>query len=354
MTQDLYLNSIDVIKSGQAPNGAFLASPNFSTYQYSWLRDGTFVAYSMNVAGQHEEAAQFYRWVHMAICKHLHKVENLLSKKQHGERPLHDDFLHTRYTVDGQEGVEEWGNFQLDGYGAYLWGVGEHIERSGNFAFLGEVRQSVEAMITYLVEFWQEPNYDCWEEHVEFMHPSTLACIYGGLKKIETWIPDVRIAPTCEAIRRYVEEHGVHDGHFVKSIGKTSVDANLLWLAVPFGMFDVHDERMVRTVEKIERDLVTGGVHRYVEDTFYGGGAWILLTAWLGWYYAAAGNKARAEELAAWVERQADEDGHLPEQVTEGLLHPEKFQEWIERWGEAAKPLLWSHAMYIVLKRNLE
>jgi hypothetical protein len=28
-------------------------------------------------------------------------------------------------------------------------------------------------------------------------------------------------------------------------------------------------------------------VRRYLGDSYYGGGNWILLTAWLGWYRAA-------------------------------------------------------------------
>lgn len=134
------------------------------------------------------------------------------------------------------------------------------------------------------------------------------------------------------------------------------MDANLLWVTVPFGMFDGEDERVVRTVEAIERELVSrggGGVHRYVGDAFYGGGAWVLLTAWLGWYYAAVGNVGRARELVEWVERQADEEGNLPEQVDEGLMVPEAYGEWVGRWGECAKPLLWSHAMYVVVRRGL-
>ncbi len=34
----------------------------------------------------------------------------------------------------------------------------------------------------------------------------------------------------------------------------------------------------------------TGGVHRYLADTFYGCGEWMLLTALLGEYRAMSGN----------------------------------------------------------------
>ncbi|MBL0388988.1 glycoside hydrolase family 15 protein [Tumebacillus sp. ITR2] len=344
----MFGHSVDVMRRGQAASGAFLGSPSFATYRYAWLRDGTFVAYAMDVAGAHREAAAFYKWVHAAVLRHRGKVESLLAKKKSGAVPGPDFFLHTRYTVDGHEGVEPWGNHQLDGYGAYLWGVAEHVKRSGDAGFWEEVRESVELVTEYLAEFWQGPCFDCWEEAGKEVHPSTLAAVYGGLKA-------VRYAGIDE-LREYIERHACVDGRFSKSIGNSAVDANLLWLAVPFGMFDVHDPRMVSTVEAIERELVTngGGVHRYPEDSFYGGGEWVLLSAWLGWYYARAGNFVRARELLSWIEQQADANGDLPEQVPHGLLFPEKYGEWVERWGLPAKPLLWSHAMYVVLHKELQ
>jgi len=29
-------------------------------------------------------------------------------------------------------------------------------------------------------------------------------------------------------------------------------------------------------------------MHRYADDTYYGGGEWVLLATWLGWYYVEA------------------------------------------------------------------
>ncbi|ARU60918.1 glycosyl hydrolase [Tumebacillus avium] len=352
---NLYEFSVGLIKQHQQENGSFPASPAFSTYQYCWLRDGTFTAYALDVAGEGEAAANYYRWVDKTIIRHLHKFYTLLARRERGW-PLHSDlFWHCRFTIDGQEGSEPWGNSQLDGYGTYLWGAAEHLQRrEDRDVFLAEIKESLEMTVAYLLEFWQEPNFDCWEEHGDRVHPSTLAAVYGGLQAISGVLPnpDPRIERTCAEIRAYVELHGVANGRFIKSVENPAVDANLLWLTVPFGMFAQGDARMVRTVQAIEAELCTGGVHRYRDDVFYGGGAWPLLTAWLGWYYLQAGHRARAEELLHWVEAQADEQGCLPEQVPEGLFFPEERKRWVETWGEPAQPLLWSHAMYVVLKNG--
>jgi GH15 family glucan-1,4-alpha-glucosidase len=99
-----------------------------------------------------------------------------------------------------------------------------------------------------------------------------------------------------------------------------------------------------------------GGVHRYRDDTYFGGGAWPLLTAALGRVLLrrdAPGDRARAERLLAWIEAQADADGALPEQVATRALHPDRVQEWVERWGPSARPLLWTHAAYLGFRAEL-
>ena len=50
--------------------------------------------------------------------------------------------------------------------------------------------------------------------------------------------------------------------------------------------------------EFLEKDLrfPNGGVYRYREDVYYGGGEWILLSAWLGWYYSLSDRNEKAIE----------------------------------------------------------
>jgi GH15 family glucan-1,4-alpha-glucosidase len=118
----------------------------------------------------------------------------------------------------------------------------------------------------------------------------------------------------------------------------------------------VDDPRMVATAARIEAELVGpgGGVRRYLGDTFYGGGDWILLTAWLGWYRAARGDLAGARAARDWIEAQATPEGLLPEQVTDAPQAPEMVEPWVRKWGPVATPLLWSHAMYLVLVDAIE
>jgi len=155
-------------------------------------------------------------------------------------------------------------------------------------------------------------------------------------------------------IRAFVLENAVVDGRFAKYVGSRSVDANLMWLAVPFGMFGLDDLTMLNTLCEVERRLLSqNGVQRYPEDTYYGGGRWVLLSAWLGLCYVELGRIDEAGAIAAWIEEQADERGFLPEQVPVELNAPEYYAPWATRWGPIARPLLWSHAMYLALRHAL-
>jgi len=113
---------------------------------------------------------------------------------------------------------------------------------------------------------------------------------------------------------------------------------------------------MQATIQAIEADLhrPRGGVYRYKTDVYYGGGEWLILTAWLGWYYARAGKLNEAQTLKEWIESKANTDGCLPEQVSDHTLVPTHFELWLKKWGPVASPLLWSHAMYILLVQSID
>ena len=102
---------------------------------------------------------------------------------------------------------------------------------------------------------------------------------------------------------------------------------------------------------RIERDLHVndGGVYRYRGDTYFGGSEWLLLTAWLGWVYVELGRLDEARVLHDWIEAQATSEGYMPEQVHNHMLDASYYEGWVQRWGTSACPLLWSHAMYLIL-----
>ncbi len=346
--------SIDVIKQNQHASGAFVASPNFDNYKYSWLRDGAFIAYAMDTVKEHTSAKKFYQWVDKTIKRNRPKIIQLMGKVQSNERLEPHDFLPCRYTVEGLEAKDDWPNFQLDGYGTWLWGLSEHIKLTNNKQLLEEFNQSIEDSIEYLITFWHLPNSDCWEENADKIHPSTLACIHGGLTAINEFLERDAITQTANKIKEFLMNNAIYENRFVKYIGSSSIDASLLWLSLPFGVFTPKDTYIENTVKVMEEKILhEGGVHRFPEDTYYGGGEWLLLSSWLGWYYASVGRIDEAQKQLQWVENQADEKGHMTEQVLHHVNDEGFIDHWVKLWGPVAKPLLWSHAMYLILHEQL-
>jgi GH15 family glucan-1,4-alpha-glucosidase len=132
------------------------------------------------------------------------------------------------------------------------------------------------------------------------------------------------------------------------------VDASLAALVGPLGVVEASSPLGLTTIAELDRQLaVGGGVHRFIGDTFYGGGQWPLLSCMLGLAHAAAGNRERALELLRWAAATVRASGTMPEQVADHLLDASFVPEWEERWGPSADPLLWSSAMYLRLAVEL-
>jgi len=347
----------DLIRSLQDPQGAYPASPTFSAYRgYSWFRDGAFIADAMSASGERDSAEAFFGWCARVVESRRDDVERIVAAAEAGA-PLPDaDMLPTRFTFDGRAGSDEWWDFQLDGYGLWLWALGAHVARHAADAhpWLDAARLTV----AYLASSWQRPCYDWWEEHIEQVHVSTLGSMLAGLRAAAD-LPGiggdtVRLARAAAAdIDARMRAQGVAEGHLVKWVGTDAVDASLASLIAPLGALDPAEPLSIATLEVLDEQLVAeGGMHRFLADTYFGGGQWPLLSCMLGLAWARAGRRDRALELLRWAASTAH-DGGIPEQVDRHLLDPSFVEEWVDRWGPSADPLLWSSAMYLRLAVEL-
>ena len=285
------------------------------------------------------------------------RVASLIERHEAGQPIEPTEHLHTRYTVDGAESGDEWWNFQLDGYGAWLWALGAHAVRHGRS--IAAFAEGAAISTRYIAAFWDAPSYDWWEESRDHRHTSTLAALHAGLRSAAEWedLPArLRSSATdvAEVIRDTVLADARRLGRLAKWLGSDAVDGSLLACATPFGLLDPADPLMAATVRAIELELVhRGGVHRYAADTYYGGGEWVLLAGFLGHQYWATGRTDDALTELDWIAAHATAEGDLPEQVDDHLLTPSARAAWIDRWGPVARPLLWSHAMYLTLALEL-
>lgn len=349
-TTTLFDASVEVILKGQSPHGAYVASPTFSQYGFGWLRDGAYVALAMDAVGQHDSAAKFHRWVCAVVLREAPTIEKIIATLDSGVIPPQDQMLPTRYALDGNRepaAMENWPNFQLDGYGTWLFALASHLDKAATEIDKAAVRLAAR----YLAATWTLPCYDYWEEFGDRKHTSTLAAIAAGLNAAGRVLDDAQFLEVANKVRTFIEDNCVVDGAFVKGPEDSRVDASLLSLSTPFNLFSPDDPRMRATVTRIRTELSSpsGGIRRYIGDDYFGGSPWVLLTAWLGWHLRRDGDEEGFEQARRWVEAQAGPQGHLPEQlVTEPQL-AEYVEQWVERWGTVADPLLWSHAKYLLM-----
>jgi isomaltose glucohydrolase len=343
--------SVRVLKEGQAPSGALVACPSFPTYRYAWLRDGAFCAHALDVAGERGAASAWHRWVAGSVEAHRGLIEDAIAGVADGRQLPPEAFPPARYTLEGGlEGEadedEPWPNFQIDGYGMWLWALEQHLDAPLDEA-LG---RTVELVARYLDAAWRLPSFSCWEELDGGQHGATHGAVAAGLASAARLLGDERWTRAAGAVRDDLLGRFAYDGRLGRGPGDPRVDGSLVWLGVPFGVLAEDDPVLVATIDAVERDLCGpgGGVHRYLGDTYYGGGQWLLLTSSLAWHHARTGNPARAAELQAWVFAQAQSNGDLPEQTTDHAQDPSFIGQWVDRWGPVATPLLWSHAMVIL------
>jgi GH15 family glucan-1,4-alpha-glucosidase len=276
---------VETILAGQSRSGGYVACPTFPPYGFSWLRDGSFIADAMSRIGEVASAEAFFDWVARIV-----------------ERGLG---FEARYTLDGQRDESEWPHRQHDGWGLWLWVLWQHVARHGGG---DRWRDAAASTAAHLERVREEPCVDWWEER-EGVHAATLACIAAGLGD------DLDLSRAEERL-----------------------DGSLLVLPfLGFGPVDV--------TPLVSPD---GGVHRHLDDVYYGGGEWLLLTAMFG-----LAEPEHGEERLEWVAAHATPDGGLPEQSQDDLLHPGAYDEWVAKWGLPPSPLLWSHAMFLTLDHEL-
>jgi GH15 family glucan-1,4-alpha-glucosidase len=346
--------SVELILRLQDATGAYPASPTFSAYRgYCWFRDGAFIADAMSAAGATESAERFFDWCARILADREDQVGEIVSRARSGNPVPDAEMLPTRFTLAGAEGEDEWWDFQLDGFGTWLWAVAEHARRHD--VDLSRWSMAIDLTVDYLASSWQRPCFDWWEENADRVHLSTLACIAAGLNAVvDSGILDSdrgqRALAASESIWGTIIDDGLSDGHLAKWLGSSEVDASVLSAVALFDLFPASGDIGADTLAAIDRALnVGGGVHRYLGDTFFGGGQWPLLSCFLGLGFAAKGDSDRAIRQLSWAATTADRTGAIPEQVGEHLLDASMTQEWVDRWGPVAQPLLWSHAMFVRL-----
>jgi GH15 family glucan-1,4-alpha-glucosidase len=305
-----------------APSGAIIAAPTTSLpeqiggvrnwdYRYCWLRDAAFTIRALLSLGYRQEAHAFAEWllhttqlthpelqVLYTVYGHAHVPEQTLEHLEgyRGSRPV-------------RVGNAAANQFQLDVYGEVLDALLLYRRSGGRFDRDG--RRLIGGLAQVLLQRWTEPDDGIWEVRsgrAQHIHSKVMAWV--GLERVielsrldDLGISVARVATARDAIRCWVLDHGYDPalGAFTRAPGQ-GLDAALL--VIPMVRFlDPQDQRVVRTVEAIQRQLTHQElVYRYVgPDGLPGGeGAFVICSFWL---VEALAHLGRLDQAHASFER---------------------------------------------------
>ena len=340
----LYLRSVLLLKLLQDRRyGSFIAAPTLEPdYRYCWPRDAVYHAWAMDRCGYHEEARHFYRW-----CRRTQMFDGL--------------WYQNHYT----DGRRHWAGIQVDQVATVIWGVWQHFQLTQNRSFLVEMWPTLRRAAEYVISRTDPEaglvysEQDLWEETGGFLAYTNASCVAGLESGAQAaWElgheGDVRRwREAAAALRREIDGQLIHNGYYVGERGGEHpypmrsdylLDISNLGLAVPFGIVPAESEEMVRTVQRLERevDYPIEGVGRYASDLFMGGNPWSLSAIWLAMYFAETGQMQEVHRQLNWCLKHAMLHDFLPEQS-----HRENGAP------TSATPLGWSHAWIIVLLQRV-
>lgn len=363
--QDLFIESVMIIKSQIDKRGAVIASTdstmlNYSrdAYGYSWPRDGANTIWPLVRLGYYQEAYRFFEF-----C----------------QRGLHPNgYLMHKYRADGALG-SSWHPYvhgdivappiQEDETALVVFVFVQFYQLSKDSSLIKDFYHSmIKPMANFLSEYTEEvtglpkPSYDLWEQTFS-TSTYTTAVTYGALiaaAELATVAGDDESAVKWrtaaddiqQAAQRYLfnkERQSFYRGLNVVN-GQIEYDAVIdtssIFASFMFGLFGADSPEIKASIRTLKEVFHTSneqpGLPRYENDDYRRskpeimGNWWIITTLWQAQYDLENDNKEGAMAILEWVTRYVTPAGMLAEQI-----------DPVDGTIISPAPLTWSHAEYV-------
>jgi len=363
--QQLFINSMMIMKSQMDKRGATIASTdstmlNYSrdAYGYSWPRDGSYVMWPLIRMGYVDEPYRFFEFTRRGMhpngyLNHKYRADGALGSSWHPY--VHGDVVAAPIQEDETAVV------------VFMFAQFYNVQKDSKL--IKEFYSSmIVPMANFLAEFIDDvtglpkASYDLWEE-IFATFTYTVSVTYGGLLaaselavvagdsenavKWRTAADDIKQAAAKhlynEERKTFYKSVSVEKGNVTKD---PTVDASSIFGAFMFGLFDANGPEMTNAVEMM-KDLFNllddePGIPRYENDPYrrsdpsVTGNPWFITTLWHAQYMLEKGQIDEAKHILDWVKAHALGSGMIAEQV-----------DPITDISIAPAPLTWSHAEYL-------
>ena len=368
---EFYKRSLLILKTQIDHGGAIIAANDSDVseratdnYSYQWMRDGSFVANALDVAGYPEISRNYFHF----CAKVMHEKGYFLQK----------------YNPDGTLGSSwhpRWDNYrklemvpiQEDETALVLWALWKNFEKYHDIELIRELyHKLVVSCADFMLAFRDSttklplPSWNLWEDRCG-VHTFTCATVVAGLRAAANmarlFADDEKAAVYEKAADEIVAAMAEHLysptlGRFIRSLQSNgddsltpdpTVDASLFGIFY-FDCFDVNDAMVAGTMKAIDETLRNktefGGIARFENDGYMRvsddvtGNSWFICTLWMADYHiakaATVDEMAPALDILKWTAERALPSGVLAEQV-----NPLTGEEL------SVSPLTWSHSTFV-------
>jgi len=325
-----------------APTGAVVAAATTSLpealggvrnwdYRYGWLRDATFSLLALLSAGYQAEAQAWRDWLLRAAAGAPSQLQIMYGIA--GERRLPEleldwlpGYANSKPVRIGNGASTQ---FQLDVYGEVMDAL---YHASGELSEGFDEWNFQLALMDFLEGAWKQPDEGIWEvrgPRRHFTHSKVMAWVAAdrAVRSVEELGRDGP-AKQWRALRADIEKwiltHCIDDrGVFVQHPDTKDLDASLLMIPL-VGFLPPDDERVVSTVDAIERELTSDGfILRYrpnqaLDGLPQGEGTFLLCSFWMAQALALMGRERDATERYERLLSLRNDVGLLSEEYDTG------------------------------------
>ena len=342
---DLALRSLITLKGlTYGPTGGIVAAPTTSLpesiggvrnwdYRYCWIRDAALTLEALIESGLREEAESWLAWLGRVAAGDPDQLQIMYGPA--GERRLTELEISWLPGYKGSAPVRIGNDasvqFQLDVYGELMNAIDR--ARSHGIAVHEVIWRIQVSIMRFLVDHWSDPDDGIWEvrgPRRPFTHSKVMTWVafdravrgveFHGLEgPAEKWsaIRDAIHAEVCE------KGWNAEVGAFTQFYGAVELDASLLMMPL-VGFLPADDERVVRTVDTIQKHLSEDGfVLRYQNESGVDGlpgreGMFLPCTLWLIGCLRLMGRLEEATALFRRIAALVNDVGLISEEYDPG------------------------------------